>query len=251
MTNNRLPSRIPIGCVPSIALAALVVIIGLAITLWLRSRSASDALPESAAIPTKAPITLLNPAPPPLSLGELSILFQEGFDVDRGGWELSRGGQAVYAGSAIALNDTSYGDFGWARPHLRFQNFILTVDSRWIGGAVGGEYGVRFRLKDEKNFYSFTVRNDSWYAISKAVDGDVEILSEGVNQAINRQGGVNSIQIEANGEHIRYFVNGTYVADMTDGAYPDGDVMLMAQSPGGANAFQVGFDNLIVTFYPE
>ena len=169
--NSRFPPRL----LYTIALSLLAILIALAVIAWLRSQRDNLAVPEAAILPIKPFTELVSPAPTPFALNEQLIIFKEQFETNQNGWEVSYGQQVAYAGSAIVLNDTPYSDYAWARPHLRFRDFIFTVDSLWLSGAVGGDYGVYFRLKDLQNYYKFTIRNDGWYSIAKIVEGEVDL----------------------------------------------------------------------------
>ena len=59
------------------------------------------------------------------------------------------------------------------------------------------------------------------------------------------------MQIEANGEMFRFFINGSYLINMEDGGYEDGDILLVAIRPDGTEMFEVGFDNFNVYQYPN
>ena len=204
--------------------------------------------------PTPTPgdvITVLSPAPLPVLPHETGILFQDNFDDSIGSWGLSPVGQAEYAGGGIILTDNSYTDIGWARPYLKFDNFILDVDSRWLGGAVGGTYGLQFRFQDEANFYGFYIRNDGWYTIAKNLNGEWQVLSESFSPAIDRLGGVNHFHIEANGQNLRFFINNVYLFDVNGLGSSAGDIIFVAMKVEETEQIQVGFDNLVIAFYPS
>ncbi len=196
-------------------------------------------------------ITVLTPAPLPILPGADDIIFQDNFDATQGTWELSPFDQATYAGGAILLNDTRYDGMGWARPHLRFDDFVLDVDCRWLGGAVGGAYGLHFRHQDDENFYAFTIKNDGWYTLVKNVAGNRYVVSESFSPAIERSGNANHLHIEANGSNLRFFVNNIYLMDVQSPGLETGDVMLITQTVEGMEQMQVGFDNLVIAFYPS
>ena len=91
----------------------------------------------------------------------------------------------------------------YARPHLTFDNYVLEVDARWSGGAVGGTYGVRFRDENRDNYYAIYIGNDGRYEIGKQVEGRWASLSQGFSDAIDRNGGINKFHIEANGHDLQ------------------------------------------------
>ncbi|MCP4425979.1 MAG: DUF1080 domain-containing protein [Chloroflexi bacterium] len=196
-------------------------------------------------------VTVVSPAPQPLSLNGSEIIYQDNFETSQGTWELSPAHQAEYAAGAIILTDNHYDQIGWARPHLKFDNFMLDVDCRWLGGSIGGEYGLQFRLQDEINAYAFTIRNDGWYVVAKNIEGEWRTLAEAFSSAINRSGDVNHLHIEANGQNLRFFVNNVYLTDVSSVDPSAGDIMFTAVKVDGTDQMQVGFDNLVVAFYPS
>lgn len=239
---------------PSKQLFTLLGIIVVAAIAYAMIDFLVDRSQSSEPTPTPTPadsVTVLNPAPAPILPGESEVLFQDNFDDSLGSWELSPVGQAEYAGGGIILNDNHLTGNGWARPHLKFENVIIDVDCRWLGGAVGGTYGLHFRLQDEANYYAFYIRNDGWYTIAKMVNGEWQILSENFSPAIDRSGGVNHFHIEANGQNLRFFVNDIYLVDVNSVGPGAGDVMFVATKVEGIEQIQVGFDNLVIAFYPS
>jgi hypothetical protein len=210
-----------------------------------------DQSQSSQPTPTPADIvTNLNPVPLPIQSGESEVLFQDNFDDSIGNWEISPVGQAEYAGGGIILNDNHISGNGWARPHLKFDNTVIDVDCRWLGGAVGGTYGLHFRFQDVNNYYAFYIRNDGWYTIGKMVDGEWQILTENFSPAIDRSGGVNHFHVEATGQNLRFFINNVYLVDVNSTGPVAGDIIFVATKVEGTEQLQVGFDNLVITFYP-
>ena len=178
------------------------------------------------------------------------VLLSEDFEVDNGAWSMAPVGQAVYEGGGLILNDDRFAGNAWARPHLDFDNFILDVHARWLGGAIGGEYGLQFRLDDESgDYYTFHLENAGRYVIGKELDGDWFEITSGYSPAIQNNGGVNLIRIEAIGEQFRFFVNGTYLIDIKNQGLAAGDIMFFATKSEGTEQFLAAFDNLRVARY--
>lgn len=205
---------------------------------------------QTAVEPTPPFITNVLPTTPePITIAAESIIFQDNFDQTAGAWELSPIKQAQYVSGIMLLDDTNISGAAWARPHLRFQDFVLNVSTRWISGSVGGAYGVRFRLTDSE-FLGFYLHNDGWFSIvqsSTLADGP---LYEAFSTAISSAGEPNHIHIEAYGNHFRFFVNGRYLVDLEIESPATGDIMFVAQKVEGTNSFRVGFDNLVIGLHP-
>lgn len=203
-------------------------------------------------IPAEEPLQVVQVEvmPEPLVMSPQSILFQDTFESARDSWEISVAGQAMYDRGAMILNDMKFEGNAFARPHLMFDNFLLNVHTRWLGGAVGGLYGVRFRLQDNGNYYAFYLSNEGRYVIGKYMN-DVWVSESGYSEAIALGGGLNLIQIEATGSTFRFFVNDVYIADLVDESLGAGDIEIVAEKSGDTNSFVVAFDNLTVARHPH
>ena len=194
--------------------------------------------------------TVLDPAPVPVNTEGADLLLRDDFSGTQGAWVLSEPDQAMYQSGLMILNDRHYSGFGWARPHLQFENFILDTQARWIGGALGGSYGVYFGYRDESNFYAFTVSNDGWYRISHTHNGVAHVLDEHLNIAVHPAGENNQFRLEVNSQTMRFFVNGVYLVDVTDTDWQRGDIMLVAQKAEETDGYIVAFEDIAVHLYP-
>ena len=242
MTQSQQPSRATTWAVFLIVAAILIIV-------WLfLTQDNADPL-DISATPTIV-ANVLSPVPPPIQSTDLAIIFQDNFDHTVGDWELSTVGQAQYVDGVMYLEDSKVTGIAWSRPHLRFQDFVLDVDSRWLGGSVGGTYGLRFRLLDSGDFLGFYLHNDGWFNVVQDEGNGPIILYEAFSPAVNRGGEANHIHIEAHGENFRFFVNDTYLVDVQTAAPVSGDIMFIAEKVEGTDSFQVGFDNLIIGLYP-
>lgn len=230
--------------------AVFLIVIVILIIVWLLITRGGTSAIEVSTTPTAAPATILSPAPSPIDSANLNILFSDNFDHSAGDWELSPANQAQYVNGVMYLGDTELEGAAWSRPHLRFQDFVLDVDSRWLGGSVGGTYGLRFRLDDADEYLAFYLHNDGWYNVIHNQRNQSTVLHEALSQAVNHAGEANHIHIEAQGERFRFFVNGTYLVDVQVAAPESGDIMFVAEKVEGTDEFRVGFDNLVIGLHP-
>ena len=228
---------------------AFLIVTVILVIVWLLVTQSGAIATDVAATPTVA-ANVLSPAPQLINSADLTILFTDNFDHSAGDWELSPVRQAQYVDGVMYLEDSKVTGAAWARPHLRFQDFVLDVHSRWLGGSVGGTYGVRFRLDDTGEFLGFYLHNDGWFNVVHNDSSGSTTLYEALSQAVNHAGEANHIHIEANGEHFRFFVNGAYLVDVQAAAPASGDIMFVAEKVEGTDDFRVGFDNLIIGLYP-
>lgn len=203
-------------------------------------------------VPTfESQFKVIAPAPAVLPLAPDSVLFQDNFNNTQVGWELSLAQQAQYLQGAMVLDDNVYEDYAWAKPNLGFEDFILEAHTRWLSGSFGGSYGFHFRVQDNLNYYGFYIHNEGRYVIGKMNQGNWFVVAEGFSPAIDRNGGINQLRVEANNNLMRFFVNNTYIGDVETAEETSGDFRLVAQKPEGAESFQVAFDNVVVALYPS
>jgi hypothetical protein len=228
-----------------------LIIVAIIAIVWLLLTRSDIVSGNISATPTLV-ANVLSPAPSPLRQADLEVIFEDNFDHTVGDWELSPVRQAQYIEGVMYLEDTKVSGVAWSRPHLRFQDFVLDVDSRWLGGSVGGTYGIRIRLLDSGESLGFYLHNDGWFnVIDNERDEDrTTILYEAYSPAINRAGEANHIHIEAHEESFRFFVNGVYLVDVLAAVPDSGDIMFVAEKVEGTDAFRVGFDNLVIGIYP-
>jgi hypothetical protein len=224
-------------------------------TLPLGPTDTPTAMPTEMPSPTDTPIPTDTPAPiptpVPIDVAGLEIVFREDFSDPQSGWDRVstlmeyKNGEMVLNHSRRTMRSSAS-----TRPHLSFDNFVLEVDSRWSGGAVGGTYGVRFRYQDDGNYYALYIGNDGRYEIGKEANGKWSMLLEGFSDAINREGSLNRFHIEANGHDLRFFINGQFLGSVRNVDHDLGDIMLIAWKPEMADFFEVSFDNVIVAKHP-
>ncbi|MBN2002071.1 MAG: DUF1080 domain-containing protein [Anaerolineae bacterium] len=190
-----------------------------------------------------------------IPINTLEVWYQEGFSDSHIGWELSTAGyhtEGDYSNGELVLTrlNNLRSTYSYARPHLTFDNFVLEMDGRWAGGAVGGQYGILFRYSDADNYYRFQIGNDGWYTLGKQTKGNWFPLLQGFSKEILRDGVYNRFHIEAVGNEIRCFVNNQYLGGVQDDDHTLGDIVLAAWLPEGTENFHAAFDNLVVAIAP-
>lgn len=85
------------------------------------------------------------------------------------------------------------------------------------------------------------------YSIWKIVNGEFQALSHWQNSDLVKVGFEkwNRITVEAKGENLAFYINGTLVAKITDGTYKSGRVGFWTKGKAGGGG-EVLFDNLVI-----
>ena len=168
------------------------------------------------------------------------------------GWTLYNQGGALVevADGEMHISSSQTGQIWWTNPNRQFEDVVITVDARQVGGPDDNAYGVICRYQNESNFYLFLISGDGFYAIAKYQSGSrVEYLSgEGQFQpsdAINQGVATNQIQVTCDADELALAVNGIPLATVNDPTFVVGDVGV------GTSTFQPGtaavaFDNFQV-----
>ena len=177
-----------------------------------------------------------------------ALILQEDFSTSRGSWSFSPPNQSVLYGQALLLDDNIYTGEAWAQPGLTFDNFVLKVSSRWVGGALSGSYGIRIRKdNDTGQFLALYLHNDGRFTIAEQNRRSLNTIANQYNAAIQTDGGINEIQIEASGNVVHFFVNEAYLGTFSDSLPPSGGIEFVAIKDEESEVFKAAFDNLTIT----
>lgn len=177
-----------------------------------------------------------------------AVILQEEFAVTRGSWSFSPPNQATIFGQALLLDDNIYSGEAWAQPGLTFDNFVLKVSSRWVGGALSGSYGVRIRKdNDTGEFLALYLHNDGRFTIAEQNRRSLTTVVNQYNGAIQTDGGINEIQIEASDNVVHFFVNNAYLGTYSDSIPEAGGIEFVAIKTEESEVYKAAFDNLMIT----
>lgn len=130
-----------------------------------------------------------------------------------------------------------------------FSNFSITVDTARVSGPYSSQ-GIIFRADDSfKNGYLFQIYSGrpGMFSIWKIVNGEFQALSHWQNSNLVKVGFEkwNKITVEAKGENLAFYINGTLVAKISDGTYKSGRIGLWTKGKAGGGG-AVLFDNLVI-----
>lgn len=130
-----------------------------------------------------------------------------------------------------------------------FSDFSLEVDARLAGGSPTSTFGVMFRIQNPDEFYRFEITADGMYILERHdANGswvrhtDDWLDTTAINQGVEA---TNRLKVVADGDRITIFVNDILLEEVTDDAYPSGNIALDVGTFDGSGA-RVSFDNLIV-----
>ena len=127
-----------------------------------------------------------------------------------------------------------------------FASFRLDVDTAVTACPADNAYGVLFRFADEGSCYAFFVSSDGYIKLWKRLNGDWEtIVPHKRCYSVNLGEASNHLTVVADGHHMRCYINGGKVIEVTDASLAYGRIGLVAavgQYPG----FQIAFDNVTV-----
>ncbi len=130
-----------------------------------------------------------------------------------------------------------------------FSNFSISVDTARVSGPYSSQ-GVIFRADNSfKNGYLFQIYSGrpGMYSVWKIVNGEFQALSHWQNSNLVKVGFEkwNKITVEAKGENLTFYINGTLVAKISDGTYKSGRIGLWTKGKAGGGG-AVLFDNLVI-----
>jgi hypothetical protein len=179
-------------------------------------------------------------------------LFQDDFEDPGSGWGADQrdGFDRGYDEGVYFFNLLASNWLAWTSPGKDFDDVSVEVNARVASGAQDGHYGVLCRYKDADNFYYFAVSADGYYAIFRRDEGDMEMLTAGGGMLssphIKTGNQVNRVLGVCKGNDLSLYVNGQWLATVTDDAHARGDVGLGASS-GPSGGTRIVFDDLVVT----
>ena len=167
----------------------------------------------------------LQASPPVVSAASGAVLFASAFDDAEREWETSEGRLSSKVGGGVLKIDVGAENSAPFVPtRWHFADFDLRVAAAAVGGPVENGYGVMFRLRDSKNYYSFIVTSDGYYRLAKAVDGVEREISTYIpsDTILTDFGAGNTIRVQGIGDTFRFWINDEPVqlclADDPDGA---------------------------------
>jgi len=128
-----------------------------------------------------------------------------------------------------------------------FENFTISVDTYWEGGAENYVYGLKACMQENSlettDSVKFNITGDGWYRIAKYEDGVFgKLVDWTASGHINTGGQKNNLSMQKNGSQFHFYINDIKVQQLTISGFPGGAVGVEA-----SQYVDVSFDNFSVT----
>lgn len=179
-----------------------------------------------------------------------TILFKDDFSSQTGGWQVHEDQlsfSGYYQNGFRMWAEIPNFQF-WSSPGLNFQDAIIYVSARKMGGPADNLFGILCRYQDEANFYALVIGSDGYYGIYKMQDGEQTLVNQShldFSDVINRGDEVNEIRAVCQAEQIALIVNEVMLINVQDDTFQYGDVGLIVGN-FSQKGVDILFDNFIV-----
>jgi hypothetical protein len=178
-----------------------------------------------------------------------TFLFSDDFSDESSGWQTYEYyyGYVIYDEGHLLINSSAENWFISSDLDRRFTDFVLEVETQWVGGSMMGHSSVFCRKNNMGNFYVFVVSTDGSYSIYKSVDEDITIMAGPIlSEYIKcKKNDINLIRIECVGSKMSLSVNGHLLSMVYDSNFTDGSIALGA-GVWNDECYEVAFDNVVI-----
>ena len=100
---------------------------------------------------------------------------------------------------------------------------------------------------NEGEFLALYLHNDGRFTIAEQNRRSLNTVVNQYNSAIQTEGGINEIQIEASGNTVHFFVNNAYLGTYSDSIPAAGGIEFVAIKSDESEVYKAAFDNLTIT----
>jgi hypothetical protein len=124
-----------------------------------------------------------------------------------------------------------------------YSDFLVDVNIEQTDPSSGGTQGVAFRINEDNEYYMFMIDSHGGeYWLDMRNKADWKVLIDPTKSSHIRSTGPNKVTVLAQGPHFVFFINGQFVAEITDRTLPNGWVYLAVnQGANTSNTYE--FDN--------
>jgi hypothetical protein len=166
--------------------------------------------------PTPSPQVTVTPSPPG------RVVFQDSLATQNGNWGLN--GVCSFGNGGLLVSGA-----GHCYAHVApVADLTLQVTVRQVSGPSDQFFGIVLRSVDTSHYYQFGINgSQQWVFILWANGQPHDVVSPTSNSAIGSgQAASNTLQVQAQGSHFVFLVNGAQVGTADDGTYASGQVGL-------------------------
>ncbi|MBN2662404.1 MAG: OmpA family protein [Bacteroidales bacterium] len=166
-----------------------------------------------------------------LSAQNIPLLFDENFDDNAFGWDISDNDDATaeISNGYFFINNKGIntGYRFWTQFNIDpAQDFIVECKIRQVFGNPDDAYGLFIVSDGIENNYNFEIKSDGHFRTSIQTDGQYDVDNWSINSNIKQKGEYNILKIKKTNGYLYYYVN---------------DRLLNAQSFSGAMGLDFGF----------
>ncbi|MBN2554677.1 MAG: hypothetical protein JXA97_01955 [Anaerolineales bacterium] len=201
-------------------------------------------------VPTQTPTPLPTSMPTIARLPSLGeVIFADSFDQDKG-WiitEVNYGGVSLVNGRLGLALQQSHTFYSVLSPIASLYDFYAEVDVRADICTDNSEFGLMFRVSLSQEHYRFTV-NCSGEAKVLLLRGGAELVLMPLTQTNVALPGIlaeNRLGVYASGSSYVFYINGSEVFSIQNGALSGGSIGVVLRSRSGEQT-TVSFDDFTV-----
>lgn len=139
------------------------------------------------------------------------------------------------------------GEFPLRKNSNYFENFSVSVDTYWEGGADNYAYGLSVctqkNMSGTEEYVYFSINKKGAYLIGKKQEDDYEIIADWISSSlIVKNDSKNILSIKKVGPYFHFYINEVEVAKRIIEGFPGGGVGV-----GASQQVDASFDNFTVT----
>jgi Tol biopolymer transport system component len=174
------------------------------------------------------------------------LVYEDDFSDPNSGWDdaFDRHSIKQYGNNKYYIEITTSNLVAWGLANRDVADFRLEVDATQEAGPNNNGFGILFRFQDRDNYYRFDISGEGYFLLSKFYRGEwTTLIPWTASSALNVGQATNRLMVEAIGNRIRLFANGTEIGQTTDDALGHGNFGFFANTFTEANLI-VSFDNI-------
>ena len=134
----------------------------------------------------------------------------------------------------------------WSLAEGQYSDVTTEVEVSFLKDTPLSAGGLVFYYQDERNFYLFSVTSEGLYSLELVENNEwITLIDWTETDGLVPTGQANRLRLEANGDQIALFLNGTRLELTSDGTFTKGEIGLAATSFDNGGV-QARFDNLMV-----